>query len=82
MRPSIKDLYKVDPVTLADLNAVEYHKEKIRLLKNRRSDIVSAMDSADDYEKLSHLNNVLRYIDKALSANQSDLEELTGETLP
>ena len=78
MRPSMKELYGVDPVTLRDLPAHAYHTQKIELLKKRRIEIVSAMVGVKTYEALSRLNATIMYLDKALTSNQSDLDELNG----
>ena len=81
MRPSIQDLYSIDPTTLRGLPAHEYHAKKIEVLKAKRITIVKQMDAAPSYEVLSGLNATLKYLDRAIVANERDLCELNGGTV-
>lgn len=79
MRPTMKQLYGVDPSTLRDLPAHAYHARKIDLLLERKEKLVRVIEDTplgSGYEAVQGINYELKYIEKALEANRADLEEL------
>jgi len=83
MRPTIKQLYGVDPSTLKDLPATQYHARKIELLHVRKEAIVRELNClplTGCWEEAQAINHELKYIEKAIVANEKDLADLNGET--
>jgi len=81
-RPTIKQLYGLDPSTLKDLPATQYHARKIELLKIRRKELGTEMRRIppnDGWEKAQAIDAELKYIEKAITANEKDLADLNGE---
>ena len=75
----MKQLYRVDPITLRDLPAHVYHTRKIELLNEHKADLVREIERTpveDGYEAVQGSNYMIKYIDKALAANKADFEEL------
>jgi len=77
----MRELYRVDPTTLAHLPADKYHAKKLTLLMEHKLDLVREIEQTpveDGYEAVQANNHLIKYIDKAIKANHDDLAELTG----
>ncbi len=77
-RPSIKELYNVDPSIFNEPAIIKYYEERIYLLIKRRNEVAHEIKKATDYDELSAWNSLYRYIMKALDANEKDLREITS----
>lgn len=88
-RPTIKELYGVEPSVFENMTAKEYIEKRIELLEEDKSKKVDVLfklykkkcsgivcKQNSDYTQVSDLNNKLNYIDKALVANKSDYDEI------
>ncbi|RLE46597.1 hypothetical protein DRJ25_03965 [Candidatus Woesearchaeota archaeon] len=75
-RPTIKELYGIDPKEFKTECIHEFYTKRIKALKARARGLVNEMNETDDYEKLSAVNAQFKYVTKALEANKKDYEEI------
>jgi len=81
VRPSIKELYGVNPQELRNMPAEVYHSTKIELLKIRKRKLSTELRLLPldaHWEQAQAIDALIKYIDKAIDANEKDLAELTG----